>query len=93
MAYDTNFAAPQHRLEMDGREHLIVSGVEDVECFNEQIVVLQTAQGTLTVTGTGLNMSQLNLEEGRVALEGEVDALEYTGGRRKKGGLLGRVLR
>ena len=35
MAYDTNFAAPQHRLEMDGREHLIVSGVEDVDRFDE----------------------------------------------------------
>ena len=86
-------AAREHTVVLNDRKKLNLSGVEDVECFNEQIVVLQTAQGTLTVTGTGLNMSQLNLEEGRVALEGEVDALEYTGGRRKKGGLLGRVLR
>ena len=44
------------------------------------------------ITGAALNMSRLSLEEGRVTLEGEVDALEYTGGK-KKGGLLGRVFR
>ena len=50
-----------------------------------------TPLGTLTVTGAALNVSQLDLEDGRVALEGEVDALEYTGGRKK--GVLGRLFR
>ena len=55
-------------------------------------MVLKTPLGTLTVTGAGLNMSQLSLEDGQVSLEGEVDALEYTGGK-KKGGVLGRMFR
>jgi hypothetical protein len=46
----------------------------------------------LTVSGAGLNVSWLSLEDGRVAVEGEVDALEYSGGQ-KKGGFLGRLLR
>lgn len=81
-----------HNITLNDRKRLCITGVEDVDCFNEQIVVLQTPLGTLTVTGAGLNMSQLSLEDGRVALEGEVDALEYTGGR-KKGGVLGRLFR
>lgn len=81
-----------HAITLNDRKRLNITGVEDVDCFNEQIVVLHTPLGTLTVTGAGLNVSQLNVEEGRVSVEGEVDALEYTGGR-KKGGALGRLFK
>ena len=84
--------AREHAVTLYDRKRLSITGVEDVDCFNEQIVVLKTPLGTLTITGAALNMSRLSLEEGLVSLEGEVDALEYTGGR-KKGGLLGRVFR
>ena len=82
----------QHALTLVDRRKLSLTGVEDVDCFNEQLAVLRTAQGTLTVAGAGLNVSELSLEDGKVELEGEVDALEYTGVK-KKGGLLGRLLR
>jgi len=84
--------AREHTVTLCDRKRLNITGVEDVDCFNEQVVVLRTPLGTLTITGAALNMSRLSLEEGRVTLEGEVDALEYTGGK-KKGGLLGRVFR
>jgi len=81
-----------HTITLNDRKRLSITGVEDVDCFNEQIVVLKTPLGTLTVTGAGLNMSLLNVEDGRVSVEGEVDAMEYTGGK-KKGGVLGRLFK
>ena len=90
-----NPGAPQareHTVTLSDRKRLSITGVEDVDCFNEQLVVLKTALGTLTITGAALNMSKLSLEEGRASLEGEVDALEYTGGKRK-GGLWGRLMK
>lgn len=81
-----------HTLQMTDRQRLTLTGVEEVDCFNEQTVVLRTAMGTLSIAGQDLNIDRLNLEEGRVELQGEVDALEYTGGR-KGGGLLGRLFR
>lgn len=84
--------AREHAVTLVDRKRLHLSGVEDVDCFNEQIVVLRTPLGTLTVTGAALNVSSLNLEQGVVELDGEVDALEYSGGQ-KKGGLLGRLFR
>ena len=81
-----------HALTLEDRKRLSLTGVEDVDCFNEQIVVLRTPLGTLTVAGAGLNVARLSLEEGRVEIEGEVDALEYSGGKRR-GGLLGRLFR
>jgi len=84
--------AREHTLSLEDRKRLSLTGVEDVDCFNEQIVVLRTPLGTLTVAGAGLNVSQLNLEAGRVEIDGEEDALEYRGGKRKDG-LLGRMFR
>ena len=85
-------AGREHGVTLVDRKRLSLSGVEDVDCFNEQIVVLRTPLGMLSVAGTGLNISQLSLETGRVEIEGEVDAMEYSGGR-KTGGLLGRLFR
>ena len=88
----TEQGAGEHAATLLDRKRLSLTGVQDVDCFNDQIVVLRTTLGMLTVAGTGLNMSRLNLEEGRVEVEGEVDALEYSGGK-KRGGLLGRLFR
>lgn len=85
-------AAQEHVIRMQERKKATITGVEDVDCFNEQIVILRTPLGMLTVTGAALNISHLNLEEGRVEIDGEFDALEYSGGR-KKGGLFARLFR
>ena len=85
-------AAREHNLTLTERKRLSLTGVEDVDCFNEQIVVLRTPLGTLSVAGAGLNISQLDLTSGRVEIDGEVEALEYSGGK-KPGGLLGRLFR
>jgi len=77
-------APKAHTVALNDRKKLSLTGVQDVDCFNEQLVVLRTPLGTLTVTGAAMNVSQLNLEDGRVEVEGEIDALEYSGG--KKGG-------
>lgn len=82
----------EHAVNLTGRKRVGITGVEDVDCFNEQIVVLQTSIGTLTITGAALNVSHLNLEDGRVEIEGEIDGLEYSGGK-KSNGLLGRLFR
>ena len=87
-----NEQAREHSVTLTDRKRLCLTGVEDVDCFNEQLVVLRTSQGTLTVAGAGLNVSRLSLEDGRGEVEGPVDALEYSGGK-KKGGFLGRLLR
>ena len=83
----------EHGVSLVDRKRLSLTGVEDVDCFNEQIVVLRTPLGTLTVAGAGLNLSQLTLEDGRVEIDGEVDSLEYSGGKKKSGGLMGRLFR
>lgn len=91
---DYTSTMPQtHHIELDGREHLSISGVEDVERFDETGIVMSTAAGTLIVTGENLHIGQLSLEGGELQVDGKIDSLSYeepTGGNR--GGLLRRLL-
>ena len=52
MAYEVQNGAMYHRLTLEGREKLTVSGVEDVERFDEGCIIMSTCAGTLIVTGT-----------------------------------------
>ena len=83
-----------HGFTLQNRSHAEITGVSDVDCFNEQLVVLVTGLGTMTISGSGLNISHLNKEDGRVIVDGEFDAIEYSGkARGAKGGLLSRLMR
>lgn len=82
-----------HGLSLLDRRHAEISGVSDVDCFNEQLIVLATALGTMTIRGNALNIAQLNQEEGRLIVDGEFDSIEYSGGTQKKSGFFARLLR
>ncbi|MDR0324880.1 MAG: sporulation protein YabP [Oscillospiraceae bacterium] len=66
-----------HHLILDGRERLLISGVADVESFDENGVVCKTTQGTLLVRGSGLRVDKLSLEGGELSVEGKIDSLAY----------------
>lgn len=82
-----------HSLSLEGRTKAVIRGVQAVDSFNEQMVTLITSEGTLTLLGSGLHVSQLNLEDGQLLVEGEVTALEYDSPARSRGSLLSRLFR
>ena len=82
-----------HGFTLIGRSHAEISGVSEVDCFNEQVVVLSTSMGTMTISGSNLNISQLNQQEGRLVIDGEFDAIEYSGRKDGKGGFFARLMR
>jgi sporulation protein YabP len=86
-----NFAGGLHRLELDGRERLVVSGVEDVERFDENGIVMSTSAGILTVTGEGLHIGKLSLDGGELHVDGRIDSLSYEDPALGGGGLLRRL--
>lgn len=88
-----DFSSPGgHRLELTDRSHLTVSGVEDVERFDESGVVMTTAAGTLIVTGEDLHIGKLSLEGGELYVDGRIDALTYEDAPDRRGGFLSRLL-
>jgi len=92
MAYDTDFNPAPHRLTLDGRDKLTVSGVEDVERFDENEIVMNTTDGVLIVNGENLHIGKLSLDGGELHVDGRVDALSYEDGAvGRGGGLLSRL--
>ena len=94
MAYVDDRARPSlnHHIILEEREQLVVSGVEEVERFDENTILLTTAQGALEIQGEGLHIEKLSLDGGDLKVEGRVDALVYGEERRSRGGLFSRLL-
>lgn len=85
-----------HSILVEGRNKVTITGVADVDSFDESIVLLATDMGLLTLHGEDLHINKLNLEEGHLIVEGQIEALEYSDGdvfREKGAGLLGRLFR
>ena len=66
-----------HRVVLEGRGRLTVSGVAEVVRFEDSEAVLRTSLGMLTVQGQELKLRCLSLEGGEVSVEGTVTALFY----------------
>ncbi len=66
-----------HKLTLDSRHTLSVSGVMEVESFDETMVALRTTRGPMTVRGKGLHLQQLSIGGGEVLVDGTVDAIIY----------------
>lgn len=79
-----------HKLTLNDRHSLTVTGVSDVISFDDNAVIMATALGTLSVHGSGLQLKTLSIDGGQVAVEGQVAALIYEEPR--PAGLLKRML-
>ena len=78
MAYEQRETGEMtHALTLTGRERLVISGVENVKGFDEETVLLHTCQGDLIVRGEQLHVERIDLEQGRLEVQGHVRELCY----------------
>ena len=80
-----------HRIILEDRARLTVSGVEEVERFDENSIFLLTGQGSLEIQGEGLHIEKLSLDGGDLKVDGQITALLYEGEEPARGGLFGRL--
>ncbi len=66
-----------HCLNLDNRKKLSISGVSEVDSYDDKSVILYTDMGELTVKGENLNIKKLNLELGELEITGRISALNY----------------
>ena len=85
-------ALPQNII-LEDRKTLSVSGVSDVDSFDEQTVTVFTELGELSVRGMDLHITKLSVETGELTLDGRIDALIYTQEQPKTGGFFARMFR
>ena len=62
---------------LENRNKLSVSGVKDVISFDDELVIIETELGLLTIKGNNLKINKLSIDTGDVSVEGEIANLDY----------------
>lgn len=75
---NSNISSIMQNLVLENREKLSISGVNDVLSFDDQIVILETQLGLLTVKGENLRINKLSIDSEEVIIEGEINNLSYS---------------
>ncbi|MFZ2537804.1 MAG: sporulation protein YabP [Oscillospiraceae bacterium] len=73
-----------HNIILEDRKVLSISGVNDIDSFDDKLVVLYTELGELTIKGNNLHISKLNVETGELTMDGEIIAIFYNDDKPKK---------
>jgi sporulation protein YabP len=96
MIEDKKISKPKiQNLILENREKLSVSGVLDVESFNDEAVVIETELGLLIVRGEDLHINKLNLDNSELNIEGDIVSCEYSDkeGSKSKGGFFSKMFK
>ncbi|HHU18082.1 MAG: sporulation protein YabP [Anaerovoracaceae bacterium] len=67
-----------HVVNIDNREKISITGVTDIESFNEEVILLILKNGGLIIKGEGLHVQKLDLDEGVVFISGAIGSAVYT---------------
>lgn len=68
-----------HSLILEDKSKLSISGVTEVDTFDEAKIVLFTEDDTLEVEGADLHIQKLNVADGEMLIEGEINSMIYSG--------------
>ena len=83
-----------HNVIMENRKSLTISGVTDVDSFDERCISLYTQMGELVIRGRELHINSMSVETGDMTIDGDIWALNY-GDKDKRGtvSMLGKLFR
>ena len=79
-----------HKLTLNERSKLTLTGVTEVVSFDDASVVLRTVLGDLEVLGQELKMKNLSIDGGQLEVSGHISALYYEESK-TTGGFWGRL--
>ena len=82
-------------LILENRNKLSISGVKDVLSFDDQVIIMETELGMLTVKGDNLKINKLSIDTSEVIVEGEINSLGYNDHSKKEadGGIFGKIFK
>ena len=67
-----------HKLSMDNRNRLTLTGIKDVVSFDLTQILLESTLGMIHIKGSDIKVTRLSLEKGEVDIEGTVDSIVYS---------------
>ena len=63
---------------LENREKLTITGINDVFSFDDQIIIIETELGILTIKGDNLKINKLSLDTSDFIVDGKIDSLTYS---------------
>ena len=82
-----------HSLILENRKALTLTGVSDVDSFDEQSIIAYTDFGELTIRGKNLHINKLSLDTGELAVDGEISSMSYSDNRPDNSGFFSKLFR
>lgn len=67
-----------HDLVIENRQKATMTGINDVESFDEEVILARSDCGNITIRGRELKISRLSVESGDMVVEGEIDSVVYS---------------
>ncbi len=84
----------EHEFIVKKRREMRVSGVTDIDSFDENGTVLQTVNGLMTIEGETLKIGELDTEKGIVTVSGKINSIYYSSDEKiEKKGLISRIFK
>lgn len=83
-------------LILENRGKLSISGVLDVLSFDDQVVIVETELGLLTVKGENLRINKLSIDTSEVIVEGDIGSLSYSENKsvdKSKGSIISKIFK
>ena len=93
MAEEKKAVSSRHNVVMEDRRNLTITGVTDIDSFDEEAVAVFTDEGELLVRGYNLHINRIDVDAGELSLEAEVVSLEYSDNVSAKGSIWSRLFR
>ena len=87
----------KHDLSLTGRKELLISGVKNIESFDSEEFLIETALGFLHIKGTALTLDKMDNENNQLIIKGQINSLSYvnagTKGKEAKGNFFKKLLK
>ena len=85
MAEEKKVFKTPHNVIIESRKNITVTGVMDIDSFDEESVILFTELGELSIRGQNLHINKIDINSGDLTMEGEIESLSYAEAGPQKG--------
>lgn len=94
MAEEKKVMKKAHNVIIESRKNITVTGVMDIDSFDEESVILFTELGELAIKGVNLHINKIDVNSGDLSMEGEIESLTYSeSGPQKASGFFSKLFR
>ncbi|WP_047980727.1 sporulation protein YabP [Ornithinibacillus contaminans] len=73
----TKVVQQDHQLKINNRRLLEITGVKEVDSFDNEEFLLETVMGYLIIRGQNLQLKNLDVGDGIVSIKGKVYEISY----------------